>query len=281
VTDADIFDAVGFRWDRSFVSADVPVHSVGRAAFRFHKSLPEFVWDAAKLEGNPFTFPEVQTLLDGVTVGGHKVSDERQVLNLADSAKELLHMVKTDTFQLNKQTSDHLHATMAREEAFDAGFFRGEGAEQHLTPGVALGEHGRYMPPPTQPGGENLRGIYTRGVTALLSNLENPYEQGLTYFLFGALHQFYFDGNKRTALSMMNGHLMSHGVDAISVPAARATEFNSLMVDFYRGKDATAMFAFLTSCHPDADQIVSTAHRKSSNSATPSPESTKVGVSTD
>jgi hypothetical protein len=40
------------------------------------------------------------------------------------------------------------------------------------------------------------------------------------------------------------------------VPAARALEFNSAMVDFYRHKDATKMVAFLTDCHPDAGEII-------------------------
>ncbi len=31
---------------------------------------------------------------------------------------------------------------------------------------------------------------------------------------------------------MMNGVLMSHGIDAISVPAAKAQEFNEKMVRF-------------------------------------------------
>lgn len=52
--------------------------------------LPGYVWDAAVLEGNPFTYPEVQTLLEGITVGGRKLSDERQILNLSDSANELI-----------------------------------------------------------------------------------------------------------------------------------------------------------------------------------------------
>ena len=60
----------------------VPSHSVKRACFRFKEMLPEFVWDASFLEGNPFTFPEVKTLLDGVTIGGQKVSDQEQVLIL-------------------------------------------------------------------------------------------------------------------------------------------------------------------------------------------------------
>jgi len=39
----------------------------------------------SRLEGNPITWPEVKTLMDGVTVGGHRIDDQRQVLNLADA----------------------------------------------------------------------------------------------------------------------------------------------------------------------------------------------------
>ena len=38
--------------------------------------ISEFVYDMGNLENNPFAFPEVQTLLDGITVGGHKLSDQ-------------------------------------------------------------------------------------------------------------------------------------------------------------------------------------------------------------
>jgi prophage maintenance system killer protein len=72
----------------------------------------------------------------------------------------------------------------------------------------------------------------------------------MAFFLFGALQQFYFDGNKRTARFMMNGVLLSHGCDAISVPAKRAQEFNENMVRFYLGKDATEMMRFLIDCQP-------------------------------
>lgn len=249
-----LFETLGFQWDRAILPASVPVHTVERAVFRLHKSLPEYVWDAAMLEGNPFTFPEVLTLLDGVTVGGHKISNEQQVLNLANSAKKLLQLVRTDTFTLTKQTSDALHAIIARDEAFDAGFFRGEGEERRITPRVVLGEFGSHTPVTTEPGGGNLRDLHERGLAAI-NTLDNPFEQAIAYFLFGALHMVYFGRNKATARYMMNGHLMSGGIDAISIPAARAWEFNERMVDFYRFRDGTAMFAFLARCHPDADLL--------------------------
>jgi prophage maintenance system killer protein len=68
-------------------------------------------------------------------------------------------------------------------------------------------------------------------------------------FLFGAYYQFFFDGNKRTSRHMMNGWLMKHGYNPISIPAARALEFNGNMVRFYHSKNATEMMAFLVSCY--------------------------------
>lgn len=245
-----LFDALGFRWDRSAVPTAVPSYSVERACFRLHKMLPQFVWDASVLEGNPLTFPEVKTLLDGITVGGRKLTDQEQVLNLAESYKRLLAMVRSGQFALSKPVFTELNGIVARKEALEWGVFRGEGQEKNYTPGVGLGEHGYYTPLPTLPGAPELNRLFNEGVAALQDC--EPFEQATAFFLFGALHQFFFDGNKRTSRLMMNGVLMSHGIDAISVPAAKAHEFNEKMVRFYLSKDATEMMVFLAGCHPEA-----------------------------
>ncbi|KMW72572.1 filamentation induced by cAMP protein Fic [Photorhabdus luminescens subsp. luminescens] len=244
-----LFNALGFRWDRSAVPLIVPIHSIERVCFRFHRMLPEFVWDASVLEGNPFTFPEVKTLLDGITVGGRKVSDQEQVLNLAESSKRLLSLVKRGQFELTKATFTELHSIVARNEALEWGAFRGEGREINYTPDVGLGEYGRHTPLPTEPDAPELNRVFHEGI-AVLSECQ-PFEQATAFFLFGALQQFFFDGNKRTSRFMMNGILMSNGIDAISVPAAKLHEFNEKMVRFYLSKDATEMMMFLMDCHPD------------------------------
>jgi len=249
-----LFEALGFHWGRSAVPASVPSHSVERACFRFHKMLPEFVWDASVLEGNPFTFPEVKTLLDGVTIGGHKISDQEQILNLAESAKRLLTMVKGRQFELSKRVFTELNGIVARKEALEWGVFRGEGQEKNYTPDVGLGEHGRHTPLPTLRDAPELNRVFREGVAALQAC--EPFERALAFFLFGALQQFFFDGNKRTSRFMMNGMLMSHGIDAISVPAAKVQAFNEKMVRFYLSKDATEMMTFLVGCHPEADAIL-------------------------
>jgi len=250
-----IFDAVGFQWNRDSLPRCIQTHDIARVTFRLHKMLPEFVWDASMLEGNPITYPEVQTLLDGVTVGGRKISDQAQVLNLVQANKALLSMVKGGTFELSKSVFTKLHGLVAYQEALEWGVFRGEGDQIHYTPQVALGSRGRYTPVATEPGALVLNELFATGVQSLNAECD-PFERALVFFLFGALQQFFFDGNKRTSRMMMNGLLMAHGMDAISVPAARGQEFNERMVDFYVTKDATDMLAFLVSCHPDFETDV-------------------------
>lgn len=249
------FDTLGFSWDRTAVPREFPRVSRERALFRFRRMLPEYVWDAGVLEGNPFTFPEVKTLLDGVTVGGRKLSDQEQILNLAQGAKRLVSMVSQSRFAVDKATFCELQSLVARNEAPEWGHFRGEGSEIADTPDVALGERGRFTPLPTISGATTLNEVFANGIRSLEREVPNPFERAMAFYSFGALQQFFFDGNKRTSRFMMNGILMSEGIDAVSIPAARAQEFNSNMVEFYITRNATKMMAFIVDCHPSATQI--------------------------
>jgi hypothetical protein len=250
-----LFDALGFQWNRDSIPRGIPRASVERVVFRFHRMLPEYVWDAGVLEGNPFTFPEVKTLLEGVTVGGRKLSDQEQILNLGESSKYLVELVKQQSFELNKSTFCSLHALVARNEALEWGHFRGEGPEVRFTPDVALGERGRFTPLATEPGAVRLNEVFANGIRLLEQHVANPFERATAFFLFGSIQQFFFDGTKRTSRFMMNGILMSEAIDAVSIPAGRAAEFNSRMVDFYTTRDATEMMAFVLDCHPWAAEI--------------------------
>jgi hypothetical protein len=250
-----LFDTLGFQWNRDSVPREVPRASLERVVFRFHRMLPEYVWDAGVLEGNPFTFPEVKTLLEGVTVGGRKLSDQEQILNLAESSRRLIELVKKREFKLEKSTFCSLHALVARNEALEWGHFRGEGLETQFTPDVALGARGRFTPLATESGALRLNEVFTSGIHSLKHDVSNPFERATAFFLFGSLQQFFFDGNKRTSRFMMNGVLMTEGIDAVSIPAVRAAEFNSRMADFYTTRDATEMMAFVLDCHPEVSQI--------------------------
>ena len=242
-----IFDELGIHWSRDLFPFAVHSNSPERAVKRFQKSLPQFVWEAAQLEGNPFTFPEVQTLLDGITVGGRKISDAQQILGLRDSMRLLCDEVLAGTFAPTKDIACRLNALIARDEALEWGMFRGEGKERSNV-SVNLGPTS-WSPKPTEAGGQNLSEAFEIGAVAL-AQLSHPIERAFALKLFMAREQFFFDGNKRTARAMMNGVLMSNGFDGISIPASKQLAYNQAMTRFYPSGDATEMMQLLASCFP-------------------------------
>lgn len=229
----DLFDTLGFRWTRGAACMPLPVHAITRVAFRFHRMLPEFVWDAGAASGNPFTYAEVKTLLDGVTVGGRRVSDHEQILNLAESARRLLVMVKAGTFEMDKETFVHLNTL-------------DQGRHMPLS---------RYMPLSGHAAAGDLDGVFQAGVDALNAEICQPFERAAAFYLFGSLRRFFVSGNRRASLLMMNGILMSAGVDAISLPAAAALEVNGAMRRFLSSMDGTEMIKLLLDSHPHTQQL--------------------------
>jgi Fic family protein len=238
---------LGFTWDPEALAGLRRDESVERASFRFHAALPHAVWEAAKYEGSPYTFPEVATLLDGVTVGGHSLSDQALILGLADAAKVMLGHVRDGTFNLTKAISDDLNARIAASEAIESGHFRGEGAA--VGGGfVRLGEGGIYEAPEHGPAGANLAERFQVGVDYLAGEVDDHGHQALLYFPFATLSQFYFDGNKRTARWMMNGHLMSHGYEPIGVPVELRQQWNTALTTLFTTLDASELLRILADC---------------------------------
>jgi len=250
---------LGFSWETSAVPSFVDAGSPDRAVARFHRALPQAVWEAANFEGSPYTLPEVQTLIDGVTVGGHTLHDERLVLGLITSAKLLRATVADGSFALDKATSDRFHRIIAEGEAIEAGHFRGEG-----TSGgggrVNLGAHDPYFAPDPGLQGEALLQLHAAGLEEINAvSGDDPGIAAVLYFCFATRAQFYFDGNKRTARWMMNGHLMSHGLDAIGIPVSQQLAWNQNLTRLFTAADATPLMAQMAHCQIERIQRPSDA----------------------
>ncbi|WP_246818622.1 Fic family protein [Corynebacterium sp. HMSC074H12] len=220
-----------------------------RALFRLTKQLPDLVWNAAALEGNTFTLPEVRTLLDGVTVGGKALAEQQQILDLSEAFNLLHELVSQQEFAVDKGISDALHAVLARNEALDAGLFRGEGHVEGDGGGVRLMDGGFIPFDPADELGEAHADLLVS-----LQGLENPVEQALAYFCSATRSQFYFDGNKRTARLVASGLLMSNGYAALNIPNARRLEFNLALDELFRSDDATTLMDFLYDCLMESSQ---------------------------
>ncbi len=84
----------------------------------------DFIYNTPALEGNAMTYPEVATLLDGVTIGGHKLSDEQQILNQNRSVNLLFELIEQEKFILDKDILLKLHKKVAFEEVLCWGVSR-------------------------------------------------------------------------------------------------------------------------------------------------------------
>ncbi|SDT88006.1 Fic family protein [Desulfobacula phenolica] len=198
------------------------------------RQLSEFVWDAVTLEGINFTLPEIQTILDGITVGGHKVTDQNIAINQADTWRRLFELIEKNQFEITLEKVCTLHLIAARDEALECGKFRSGGVTIAGT---------SYMPPQA----DSLPGLFEKMVDEA-SKISDVYDQAIHFFLTIARCQFFYDVNKRMGRFIMNGLLLNYGYPAINLPAKRQLEFNQLMLTFYDTCDQKPMNIFLRSC---------------------------------
>jgi Fic family protein len=198
------------------------------------RQLAELVFDAVNLEGINFTLPEIQTLLDGVTIGGHKISDQQIAVNQGKAWRTLFEWIKKGRFEVTAEKACELHQIAGKEEALECGGFRSGGVTIAGT---------EYMPPEAV----MLPALFDNMV-AQAYKIPDIYDRAIFLFLTMARCQFFYDVNKRMGRFIMNGLLLSAGYPAINLPAKRQLEFNQLMLVFYESGDQKPMNTFLRSC---------------------------------
>lgn len=192
------------------------------------------VYNAIQLEDINFTLPEVQTILEGITIGGRKLTDQNITANQGKAWQALFTLVKNDEFKVDTQTAFKLHDLAGREEALEWGKFR--------TGGVLIAGTD-YTPPAASQ--------LTEAFESMIRDMETQddiYDRAIHVFLTMARNQFFWDVNKRMGRFMMNGVLLEAGYPVINLPASRRLEFNQLMLDFYPTGNQQPMNQFLRSC---------------------------------
>ena len=181
------------------------------------------VHDSILLEGINFTLPEVNTLLEGVTVGGHALSDQQIAINQGNAWRYLFAAVKAGEFSVSLDFLCALHAIAGKEEALEWGCFRSGGV-------TIAGSN--YLPPKAK----DLKLKFTE----LLASM--------SAFLSMARNQFFYDVNKRMGRLMMNGVLLNAGYPPLNLSAKHKLKFNELMMRFYDSGDESEMNLFMRSC---------------------------------
>lgn len=242
-----------------------------KALYDAKKIIAQIVTDVVNLEDINYTVPEVQTLLDGITVGGHKLQDEIITLNQIKAWQFLFSSLEQNNFKITKEYILQLHSLVAAQESLTWGEFRNGQVSISGT---------EYMPPKFSLLNQSWHELEVElkrvlnECNLIKSNVNVPYLNashlnesnnkaitnskeyiiyitGINLFAQVSRNQFFFDGNKRTGRMMMSGVLLSYGYPMINVPAKRKLEFNRIMINYYNDGKLEPLYNFFISCLPE------------------------------
>jgi Fic family protein len=201
------------------------------ATFLLEKNKKDFVWHILRsFERLPISLPQTSAILDGFTVAGLTIADLLKVKRYGDAVDMLCHLVKTGEFSLSKEIACALHSIVSNDEVPD------EQRGRFRTIDVALKNISYQPPQPVQL--DNMWDV------RLFNGIQNPLERGVAVFLYMSRAQFFLDANKRTAMLMMNGILISKAVKPFFIPDSEKGQFAKLFTEFYESGDADEFMWF-------------------------------------
>ncbi len=198
-----------------------------QSMFLAKKKWDENVYCGMKMENRAVTFPQTRTILNGVNVPGVRLDDIQAILNMRDAWKYLLSTV-AEPVTLGYLCK--LNEYIARNEALEWGRLR--------TGSVGISGTD-YLPP--VPDRERTE----RELGEILSAEATATEKALNVFAWGTRGQFFWDGNKRTSMTLANKILLSAGAGILTVTDRHMERFNELLLDSYNTGESGGLKTFL------------------------------------
>ncbi|MEG0892176.1 MAG: Fic family protein [Oscillospiraceae bacterium] len=198
-----------------------------QSLFLAKKKWDENVYCGMRMENRAVTFPQTQTILNGVNVPNVQLDDITAILNMRDAWRFLL---GTASEPLTLDYICKLNGFIARNEALEWGKLR--------TGSVGISGTDYVPPVPTTETVEHeLRSIMNNDTTTT--------DKALSVFLWGAKSQLFWDGNKRTSMTVANKILISAGVGMLTISDRHMERFNTLLLDFYNNGEVDFLKQFL------------------------------------
>lgn len=210
---------------------EIPRIGKKEAFNELQKSLPLVVWDSAMLEGYDFTYPEVQTILAGYSVEGHRISDIEEVVGIGKGWFRTLDAIEKKE-GITKALICDINRELSKSFSIEPGVFRTDSSVNGG--GTVRTPEGTYSAP--QQGLDELWESF---------QIDDPLRQALLRFPFMALAQFFFDGNKRTSMMTMNIDLVKMGYSPITVPGTKTHEWNAALTELFMRLDAQPIIDLL------------------------------------
>ena len=187
----------------------------------------ENVYCGMRMENRAVTFPQTKTILNGVNVPNVQLDDIQAILNMRDAWRFLL---ETASEPVTLSYVCKLNEFIARNEALEWGKLR--------TGNVGISGTD-YMPPaPSWEAAEHeLDEIMGQDTTAT--------EKALQAFVWGTRAQLFWDGNKRTSMTLANKILIVAGAGILTIADKHMEQFNTLLLDYYNTGKSEDLKQFL------------------------------------
>lgn len=197
-----------------------------QSVFLAKKKWDENVYCGMKMENRAVTFPQTRTILNGVNVPNVALDDIQAILNLRDAWRYVL---QTLDEPVTLEYLCELNGFIARNEALEWGKLR--------TGHVAVSGTDYVPPVPDHDRAE-------RELAAILSDGTST-AKALNAFAWGVRGQLFWDGNKRTSMTLANKILVSAGAGMLTVKDRDMEEFNEKLLLYYDTAESGALKDFL------------------------------------
>jgi hypothetical protein len=198
-----------------------------QSLFLAKKKWDENVYCGMRMENRAVTFPQTRTILDGVNVPGVQLDDIQAILNMRDAWRFLMNTVDEP---LTVEYICKINEFIARNEALEWGVLRRG----------SVGISGTDYKPPVP-----VYETVCAELDKLLSADKTATEKALDAFAWGARGQFFWDGNKRTSLTVANKILLMNGAGILTITDPHMEAFNIALLNFYNTGEAEPLKQFL------------------------------------
>lgn len=195
--------------------------------FLAKKKWDENIYCGMRMECRNVTFPQTQTILNGVNVPNVALDDIQAILNMRDAWQ---YMIKSIDEDLTLEYICKLNEFVSRNESLEWGVLRSG------TVGISGTE---YIPP--VPDYEKV----TKELGRLISAAETKTDCAITAFLWGVRQQLFWDGNKRTSLLIANKILVQYGHGILTITENNMEQFNQLLAEYYNTGEMPPLKSFL------------------------------------
>lgn len=157
------------------------------------KYMVESIYRSANIEGIGMTFPETQTICDGMSISGHTIDEINTVNDLKNAWKWLFQNID------NSIDIDSL---------------------------CALNRNTRNYPPLPKPKEE-----INKDIENIIK--DKDFNAAFELFCYVCKGQFFNDGNKRTATLITNMYMIQNGFGIFSIPVDKKLDFYNNLTLFY------------------------------------------------